>query len=76
MDEDLNEVDLNIAIGNYGQNGELYDEGVSQGPASVCNAETTDRLQHKRELTTQPLPHEPCNTKSPNKQRLQPSPIK
>ena len=30
MDEDLNEVDLNLAIGNYGQNGELFDEGELQ----------------------------------------------
>ena len=29
MDEDLQEVDLSHAIGNYVQN-ELYDEGISQ----------------------------------------------
>ena len=27
MDEDLNEVDLNIAIGSYGQNGGTYEDG-------------------------------------------------
>lgn len=27
MDEDLNDVDLNLAIGNYAQNGGMYDDG-------------------------------------------------
>ena len=35
LDEEFHDVDLNLAIGNYGQNG-MYDDGVYFGPLQSC----------------------------------------